>query len=1095
MKNVALNGNPHVRFDEVSLKGAMRCALFVAFVAGLTIRGAFAAAVGPLDSLVKDVESGSVEETETLLFDPAAKGVEKTGAGSYVLPVDKVASRSDLAVTVRGGGVVLKDEGGAAPTVSRPACLADAALYLDATTLAGDDSAVSKWLDEREGNTDAGRYYRLCQGTSAAQPTTVTRNGKKWVYFGGKASGRYALLNTTANAALKLTTVCHAFVLLDLDTSYGFVFGVSQNTYPFFHPGAYSGDLSSTYSSAAQSDPGFYAGRTFLDGRQIDAAKTSVRSGVQLLEWEVGGNRKAVIHNMFNDRDMVERRGGDYVGAVVLFTNKLTSAQRMEVEEFLLQSWKGKGHPSAVNVRTAVGTSLTLESSLTGSEKVLVSGTGTVVQKGASELRRSDAVDGPFAGAWKMLAGSLTAESGDVTLEFDGGSGYTMAKDDYGVTTVSKVQAEPGAITKTGTGSLRLRAIPAGVMDVDIQGGSLSLAAVQTNATGTAAVADPVIVTVANGGFETWSAQDYCSGTSKNGWTFSAGDFHVIRNGGNLQTTYSMRLAPEGKNYLALKFGSSTAKGATAVLSTTSAVNFPADGRYEFSCWSGARPTHPGVSMQVELVKDSVVTPLTRIYGYADFTRERHLTPFIAKGDYTLRITFTNVLGTEKWGAIDDISFRYVPVEPDETVCDVPNGGFEFIQPASLSKVDAATTADGWTLSAPTAADPDVKLVHRNMSGTALHQFVGGDAERGSMQLILYGTAGSATTASFVPPKGAWRVRCRAAHWGQVNQPANWNSKAASLAPSLKFTATVGGESVALGTVADLDNTVLAAVQSPKAFSADGTQAVTLKFEQTKVDSGNYAAGLVLDAVELVRDENLVADGGFEGSEWTCVNNRFGASTMSKAVQQSPTANAYCGRTTCEGAKALYLVQIGAAYQDVVFPEAGLYRLSFRARGRNDYYAGGDVPNMSYAALPVKALLIASGSSETNEIYRTTPIVSTNFVEYAGLFKVPAAGTYTFGLQGCEVSADKEAFVDLVSIVRAETADHPDLPEDVTIRARLADGQKLRLDYPGTATVRTLKVNGRSLHGTVSAATYPDYVTGPGSVNVTYRPGVMIIVK
>ena len=110
------------------------------------------------------------------------------------------------------------------------------------------------------------------------------------------------------------------------------------------------------------------------------------------------------------------------------------------------------------------------------------------------------------------------------------------------------------------------------------------------------------------------------------------------------------------------------------------------------------------------------------------------------------------------------------------------------------------------------------------------------------------------------------------------------------------------------------------------------------------------------------------------------------------------------------------------------------------------------------------------------------------------MFKVDAAGDQTFALEGTN-AGDSTAWVDKVRIDKVSAAAAPELPENATIKVKLADGEKLRLDYPGLATVRTLKVNGRSLHGTVSAATYPDYVTGPGSVNVTYRPGVLIVVK
>jgi len=205
-----------------------------------------------------------------------------------------------------------------------------------------------------------------------------------------------------------------------------------------------------------------------------------------------------------------------------------------------------------------------------------------------------------------------------------------------------------------------------------------------------------------------------------------------------------------------------------------------------------------------------------------------------------------------------------------------------------------------------------------------------------------------------------------------------------------------------------------------------------------------------------------------------------------------PNYSQYYGKTVLDG-RALLVGRQGYAYQTVNFAEAGTYRLSFWARGRAHYNNADDaLPLMNFAQNRVRFTL--EKDSAVREIYRSEKVNSTNFVHYTALFKVETVGDYTFRLQGTDTE-DHNAWIDNVRIDKVSAAQAPELPENATIKVRLGEGEKLRLDYPGTATVRTLKVNGRSLHGTVNESTYPDYVTGPGSVNVTYRPGLVVVVK
>ena len=129
----------------------------------------------------------------------------------------------------------------------------------------------------------------------------------------------------------------------------------------------------------------------------------------------------------------------------------------------------------------------------------------------------------------------------------------------------------------------------------------------------------------------------------------------------------------------------------------------------------------------------------------------------------------------------------------------------------------------------------------------------------------------------------------------------------------------------------------------------------------------------------------------------------------------------------------------------------------------------------------------------TNDLYRTTSIYSTNFLEHVALFRMDRPGTYTLGIQGCNdypdhvttSSANKRdanAFVDLVSIVRTEEDTTPALEHDLQLM--LGDTARLRLDYAGTNTIKRLRIGGKSVSGLIDASHPSGLVSGPGCIYV-----------
>lgn len=1077
---------------------ALRCASVWAACAGIAlglIGEAWAETTAADASLATIAVAEGVTQTEQgpVMLDPKSDGIQKTGGGEYVLPISAFAQQDAAKVAVREGTFTLSDTGAAAVAVPAPACLQKAALWLDAAQgVVLDNGAVSKWLDVREGATDNGAYY--CAG-GGVSPATATSDDKTWIDFGGYGSGKWLSLQNASRSSLSLSTVYHAYAVLAPSSSgIGQLFGVSSGSLTF-HPGAFN-DLSKTYWNRIEGSPSLYSGMTQLNGVWIDGTAVTIEPGTQLLEWS-SGNETATIGNFFNDRNVSGRQGGGLLGEVALFTNRLDSAERMAVEQYLMRKWRGEVRPASYAVKTASGTTAAFDGlSQEEFDKVAVTGLGKAEKRGAGAVTWRDAGREPFGGAWRVAQGAMAFESGETPFAFADGDALAAAKDDYGVATYTPSTGAAGEVSVSGGGALRVSTLPPATTAFTVSADALSLASTNATAVGAVAPGAEVFATIPNAGFEAWTSQQTGLSGTKQNWTFSSEngiEFQIFRDAGSNWKAYiNGWYAPEGQNVLAVK-----AKNVANATGTASvSVSVPVAGRYEFTCKTFARSfSQSCVPLEFSLAKDGTSTRFARIQSAhaIGYHLERFITPTLSAGEYTLTISASNFNTSERWAFIDDLTLRLVSDTSDETVFAVPNGDFE-VATMAANAFTAANTAQGWTFSNPSGGDPDAGIAWRGTVGlvktgvSATNRFNAASATRGNIQLAFFGAAGTATSDAFTLPAGKWRLRIRAGRWGQNSGSYAWNGMKASQNPALSVTAAVGGSSVSLGSTGTIDNNVFKSFTFPTVVESDGTTQVALILTQTTTHS-TTVAGLLVDDLELVRDDNLVANGNFEDASgsnsdngtnggWLLAFHRGNGSNVAKAELVNPASTASWGKTACEGSRALHIVDCGAASRPVSFPEAGLYRLSFRARARANYSSGDDLPDMRYGGNNVKALLDGA------EIYRTPAIGTTNFVYYSGLFRVAAAGSKTFTLQGCAASGDKNAFVDLVSIEKADVGDVPDIAVETEITATLTDGAKLRLDYPGRIELAMLRVNGKCLWREISETTYPDYITGPGSIYI-----------
>ena len=183
----------------------------------------------------------------------------------------------------------------------------------------------------------------------------------------------------------------------------------------------------------------------------------------------------------------------------------------------------------------------------------------------------------------------------------------------------------------------------------------------------------------------------------------------------------------------------------------------------------------------------------------------------------------------------------------------------------------------------------------------------------------------------------------------------------------------------------------------------------------------------------------------------------------------------YFGSSRCDGNRYVAIFGTASVEQTLTFPEAGVYRLEFYAASRYN-------PHVNCGHNPLKASFAAVGSGTTNEIC-TVRVDSLDFLRHEALFRIPAAGQYALRIEGvtADANSDRMSRLDKVSVRKSGAfgADAPAIGKDTVID--VADGAKLRLDFPGTLKLGGVRYAGRMYLGTLASDTCP-FLLGPGTI-------------
>ena len=187
-----------------------------------------------------------------------------------------------------------------------------------------------------------------------------------------------------------------------------------------------------------------------------------------------------------------------------------------------------------------------------------------------------------------------------------------------------------------------------------------------------------------------------------------------------------------------------------------------------------------------------------------------------------------------------------------------------------------------------------------------------------------------------------------------------------------------------------------------------------------------------------------------------------------------------------EGRRYVKLTGTAAISQAVTVPAAGVYRFTMHEHTR---ITGSDKPG-------IKVTMTGADGVETT-ICRVEPAEdkAREMMRRECYFRLPSAGDYTLTIATLnETGEDRSSMIDDIRLERVESSGEEAAPEmDKTTQLYVAEGAKMRLDYTGRLVVERLSLGGKRKYGVVRAEDAPDYLEGPGEIEVKTRIFLMIV--
>ena len=725
--------------------------------------------------------------------------VEKTGAGTLNLPLEKVAQAGAFQMAVHAGTVAVSS--GASAVETPTAILSRAALWLDASVnVITEDGSVKEWRDRREtaASTPFNYYHAFPVSTSLATDTAkvvTDEAGHAAVDFGGYGSGTYlSFANTSGTSgATYLIAVRDVFVAYSATRAgnggSAAANGVGGWPYLFCR----QGDAQVCEPSSADNTLNKYMFnmtcavgdiRWWYNGTPIDATKTKPALGTMVFDFRYDD---ASVTRQFGGMfywswtKSYKREGGDRVHEVLLFTEKLTEAEHARVRRYLMDRW---------NVVAASGASFAIADGATVqvtdfSDDISFFGNGIVRKTGAGDSTINYEID--KVNAFRIE--TTNDGTGAVVLRDDvavvAGAGERLTSSDvrHGAR-ISRNAANvaAGTLVKDGTEKARINALPEGVAVLKVEVGELEISPVLPSTVRGGSVFS---ASITNASFEQAlpSGQYYKSMSTSptiGGWTWSylpdytfTDSYSVIGNTtinpGSLW--YYCTTAAEGTGYLAVRGQSQ--------LSAT--INVPMSGNYDLSF--AYRRNQSSKIVRIAALVGPDMEHLTEIgstvtYPSLAWTRAVVRNVNLSEGEQNLVFRFEHNTDVNMGTAtlIDDV--RLTLSCNDDGAWAIPNGNFENVvlntvqatPPGDASGVfsrsfGSDSQAVGWTFTP--ASGVDVECVGLAIAGKdpAGKAYADNSFMRDGRVQLLITKAGATASTTFTAPAGTWRLRGDAAAW------------------------------------------------------------------------------------------------------------------------------------------------------------------------------------------------------------------------------------------------------------------------------------------------------------------------------------------
>ena len=792
-------------------------------------------------------------------------------------------------------------------------------------------------------------------------------------------------------------------------------------------------------------------------------------------------NDECHLNQIGLDRDLMQYSGGFVLAEVIMFEQRLSEFDRMRVEDYLWKKWMKNARQTSVgtlaiatNACVSVATSSDVSGALAGGGVLVKSGTGTTTL-----------VDDGFTGSVELQSGRIRSEGLPLAVK---ATGQRLAVGAQGLLNRYD-DAAAGTVEKTGGGDLSVASLPADAK-VRVTAGTMRLVppepkddflspAVFSNATFeafTGSAANNV-----GGGAGTTVAQTNMNWVFDRSMYASGGNLVVILSKSlyhdtgshwNLQPEDSLGLGYEGNRFLYICHGRATGS-----------FSLPAAGMYRLVFSLGARDS--GCLKPMKMLIDGVELCDYTSFNWLSFMRFEVALPWLSAGEHTL--TFTDTDTDTKTVMMDDIKIVPVRAAAEAPVkVEIANPGFEesisnYANTGYAFKPRAADCT-GWTKEEVSNGFGGGIIVRRWFDGVTdvdAGLWAWPDEMAGGFLCAqIYGSIRPLSQTVTLPSAGRYRLTFHLAKRCGLS-PQHVNVK---LDDRIIKQAWVRHddwkEYEAVFDVEEGGEKLLTFVGTVDAKIIDGVGLVY-------TGGSAWLDDIALERVSETVPENLVANGGFESVDdsWT-----YHAGCMTR-LEAGKNVSLWFGQVkeqAPQGTNCVFMYNAdGALRQQVAFPAAGRYELSFRVkRFRANMNLNSDSQRCEFYVLV-----------GTNYIWRSNVLQHEAERVIRQPFTVPAAGTYQLEFHTA-FGANNYAYLllDDVAIVAAPAADRTDLSDYIpeNIELDVADGARLTLDFDGVAKVKGIRYNGQRLVGEISHATCPSWVMGRGVLSASPRGTVIM---